>query len=68
MTKFVLNDMFEGTKLFLEWVSNSDQIKSSLFFSLWFYIQVVEVLHYSMSAKNSTVFLSYHFLKKLKMP
>jgi len=34
MTKFVLNDMFEDTKLFLERVSNSDQIKSSMFFSL----------------------------------
>jgi len=34
MTKFVLNDMFEDIKLFLERVGNSDQIKSSMFFSL----------------------------------
>jgi len=34
MTKFVLNDMFVDTKLFLERVSNSDKMKSSMFFSL----------------------------------
>jgi len=45
MTKFVLNDLFEDIKLFLERVSSSDQSKSSMFFSLKFYIQVVEVLH-----------------------
>ena len=36
MTKFVLNDMFEDIKLFLERTSSSDQIKSSrLCFSPW---------------------------------
>jgi len=34
MTKFVFNDMFEDAKLFLGKVSSSDQIKSSMFFSL----------------------------------
>jgi len=29
MTKFVLNDLFEDVKLFLERTSSSDQIKSS---------------------------------------
>jgi len=33
MTKFVLNDLFEDIKLFLERASSSDQIKSS---RLWF--------------------------------
>jgi len=33
MTKFVLNDLFEDIKLFLERGSSSDQIKSS---RLWF--------------------------------
>jgi len=49
MTKFVSNGMFEDIKLFLKRASSSDQIKSSMFYSLLFYIQVVEVLHY-MSA------------------
>jgi len=65
MTKFGLNDMFENMKLFLKRASSSDQIKSSMFFSLQFYIQFVEVLHYV--AKNPPVSL-YHFLEKLKMP
>jgi len=30
MTKFVLNDLFEDIKLFLERASSSDQIRSSL--------------------------------------
>jgi len=40
-----LNDLLEDIKLFLERVSSSDQIKSSIFLSLKFYIQVVEMLH-----------------------
>ena len=63
MTRFGLNEMFENMKLFLE--RASDQIKSSMFFSLQFYIQVVEVLHYV--CQNPTVSL-YPSLKKLKMP
>jgi len=36
MTKFVLYDLFEDIKLFLERASSSDQIKSSrLCFSHW---------------------------------
>jgi len=46
MTKFVLNNLFEDIKLFLKKASSSDHIKSSMFFSLKFYNQVVEVLHY----------------------
>jgi len=65
MTKFGFNEMFENMKLFLKRASSSDQIKSSVFFSLQFYIQFVEVLHYVV--KNPTVSL-YHSLKKLKMP
>jgi len=65
MTKFVLNDMFENMKLFLKWASSSDQIKSSMFFSLQVYIEFVEVLH--CVTKNPPVSL-YHSLEKLKMP
>jgi len=57
--------MFENTELCLERASSSDQIKSSMFFSLQFYIQVVEVLH-CVSQKSSS-FL-YYFRKKLKIP
>jgi len=46
MTKFVLNDMFENIKVTLKRAISSDQIKSSMLFSLQFYIQVDEVLHY----------------------
>ena len=65
MTKFGLNDMFENMKFFLKRASVSDQIKSSMFFSLQFYIQFVEVLHHVV--KNPPVSL-YHSLEKLKMP
>jgi len=41
MTKFVLNDLFEDIKLFLERTSSSDQIKSSG------YVLLLEVLHSS---------------------
>jgi len=34
MTKIGLNDMFENIKLFLKRASSSDQINSSMFFSL----------------------------------
>ena len=44
ITTFNLNDMFENMKLFLKRASSNDQIKSTMFFSLQFYIQVVEVL------------------------
>jgi len=37
--------MFENSELFLEGASRSDQIKSSMIFSLQFYIHVVELLH-----------------------
>jgi len=53
MTKFCLNDMFENWKLFLKRASSSDPIKSSMFVSLQFYIQVVEVLHYVTQKSNS---------------
>jgi len=46
-------------------VNSSDQIKSSMFFSLQFYIQVVEVLQYVSQKLNS--FLSLSFPKKLKI-
>jgi len=58
MTKFGLNDMFENMKLFLKRASSSDQIKSSMFVSLQFYIQVVEVLHY-FSQKSISFPLSF---------
>jgi len=40
-------------KLFLKRASSSDQIKSSMFFYLQLYIQVVEVLHYVSQKSNS---------------
>jgi len=45
--------MFENTELRLEGASSSDQIKSSMFFSLQFYIHVVDVLH-CVSQKSSS--------------
>jgi len=63
MTKFGLNDMFENMKLFLKRASSNDQIKSSMFFSLQFYIEVVEVLHY-VSQKSISFLLS--FAKKVE--
>jgi len=65
MTKFGLNDMLENMKLFLKMACSSDQIKSGMFLSLQFCIQVVEVLHYVNQKSNSSL---YHSLKKLKMP
>jgi len=53
--------MFENMKLFLKRASSSDQIKSSMFLSLQFYIQVVEVLHYGSQKSNS---FSLSFRKK----
>ena len=53
MTNFGLNDIFENMKLFLKRASSSDQIKSSIFFSLQFYIQVVEVLHQGLGTYGS---------------
>jgi len=41
MTKFVLNDLFEDIKLFLERASSSDQIK------IVGYVFLLEVLHSS---------------------
>ena len=61
----ILFDMFENMKLFLIRASSSDQIKSNMFFSLQFYIQIDQVLHYV--TKNPPVSL-YHSLEKLKMP
>jgi len=63
--KFVLNDMFENITLFLKRANSSDQIKSSMFFSSQFYIQVFEVLHYVSQKSNRFL---YHFLKTLKIP
>jgi len=37
--------MFENTELFMGRASSSDQIKSSMLFSLKFYIHVVEMFH-----------------------
>jgi len=48
--------MLENTELFLERASSSDQIKSSMFFSLQFYIHVVEVLHCVSQKSNSFPF------------
>ena len=68
--KFVLNDLFEDIKLFLERASNSDQIKSSLVG----YVFLLEVLHSSRwgvtlcQPKIQQFPFLYHFLKKLKMP
>jgi len=53
ITKFVLKDMLEHIKRFLKRAHSSDQIKSSTFSSLQFYIQVVEVLHYVSQKSNS---------------
>jgi len=53
MTKSVLNDMFEDTKIFLKRASSSGQIESSMFFSLQFYIQVIEAVHYVSQKSNS---------------
>ena len=64
MTKFCLNDTFKNMKLLPKRASSSDQIKSSMFFSLQFYIQVVEVLHYV--AKNPPVSL-YRSLEKVRI-
>ena len=64
MTKFVLNDLFEDIKLFLEKASSSDQIKSSrLCFSPWS-LTFKSLRCYTMSAKNSTVSLTLLFPKK----
>jgi len=57
MIKFVLNETFEDIKAFLERASSGDQIKSSMFYSLQFYIRVVEVLHYVSQKFNSIPFL-----------
>jgi len=62
MTKFGLNDMFENMKLFLKRASSNDQIKSGMFLSLQFYIQVVEVLHYVQKSNS----LPLSFPKKVK--
>jgi len=62
MTKFVLNDLFEDIKLFLERASSSDQITSSrLCFSPFTF---KSLRCYTMSAKNSTVSLFLSFPKK----
>ena len=64
MTEFVLNDLFEDVKLFLERASSSDQIKSGrLCFSPWS-ITFKSLRCYTMSAKNSTASLSLLFRKK----
>jgi len=67
MTKFVLNDLFEKIKIFLKRASSGDQIRSSMFFSLQFYIQVAKVLTLCQPKIQQFPFI-YHFLKKLKMP
>jgi len=67
MTKFVLNDLLEEIKFFLKRASSSDQIRSSMFFSLQFYIQVAEVLTLCQPKIQQFPFI-YHFLKKLKIP
>ena len=56
MTKFVLKNMLEYIKRFLKKAHSGDQIKSSKFSSLQFYIQVVEVLHYVSQKYNSFPF------------
>jgi len=64
MTKFVLNDLFEDIKLFLQRARSNDQIKSTrLCFSSWSFT-VNSLRCYSMSAKNLTVSLSLLFPKK----
>ena len=70
MTKFVLNDLFEDIKIFLERASSSDQLKSSLVGCVF----LLEVLHSSRwgatlcQPKIQQFPFLYHFLKKLKMP
>ena len=59
MTKFVLKDMLEYIKRFLKRAHSSDQIKSTTCFSLQFYIQVVEVLHYVSQKCNSFSFFIF---------
>jgi len=57
-TKLVLKDMLEYIKRFLKRAHSSDQIKSSTFFFLQFYIEVVEVLHYvSQKSKSFPFFI-----------
>jgi len=63
--KLVLNDTFENIILFLKRANSGDPIKSSMFFSLQFCIQVFEVLHYVSQKSNR---FRYHFLKTLKIP
>jgi len=53
--KCVLKDMFENI-LFPKRANGSDQIKSSMFFFLQFYIQVVEMLHF-VSQNPTTSFI-----------
>jgi len=57
--------MFENIVLFLKRVNSSNQIKSSMSFTLQLCIQVFEVLHYV--SQNSNRFL-YHFYETLKIP
>jgi len=70
MIRFVLNEMYEDIEIFLERMSSSDHIRSSVFYLLQFFIQVVEVLRvtvlYDIQKIQQFPFL-YHFLKKLKM-
>jgi len=61
-TKFGLNDMFENMKLFLK---SSDQINSSMLFSLQVYIQVFDTLHYVVKIPPVPL---YHSFENLKMP
>jgi len=48
--------MLEYIKRFLKRAHSSDQIKSKTFFSLQFYIQVVEVLRYVSQKSDSFSF------------
>ena len=61
-TGYVLNEMFEDIKVFMERVSSSDQIKSSMFYSFGFALKLLRC--YTMSAKNSTISHSLSFSKK----
>jgi len=56
MTKFFWKNMLEYIKRFLKRAHSSDQIKSKTFFSLQFYIQVVEVLRYVSQKSDSFSF------------
>jgi len=68
MIRLVLNETFKDIKVFLERTSSSDQIKSTMFYSWQFYIQVVELLHITQCQPNIQQFpFLYHFRKKLKM-